>query len=306
MKYKQIIIEIQDKFIEDISNQLIIAGIGGFEVFDKSEFEKYLTEKPLEYEMVDDSLYDYKDRPSYIKAYAADNEQGELIIKSIADIIKKEFPQAKIQILNADDSDWKDNWKKYYKPTKVGKHLWIVPAWENISADDGQILKIDPGMAFGTGTHESTQLCLELLQQIDLKSKSVLDVGCGSGILSQAAVKLGAGYADGCDIDTAAVEAANQNAILNGVADKVNYFSSDLIDDINYKYDIVIANIVADIILRLLVNISKVVKSKSYFLASGILQERADEIEKAIKDAGFNIIKTEIKRGWAAILAQYN
>ena len=100
MKYKQIIIEIQDKFIEDISNQLIIAGIGGFEVFDKSEFEKYLTEKPLEYEMVDDSLYDYKDRPSYIKAYAADNEQGELIIKSIADIIKKEFPQAKIQILN--------------------------------------------------------------------------------------------------------------------------------------------------------------------------------------------------------------
>ena len=305
MKYKQILIKLQEQDIEAVSNLLVMAGIGGFEVFDRSEFEKYLDEKPLAYEMVDESLYQYKSHPSYIKTYAADNIQGIEIIDKISKTIKSDFPDADIQILNADDSDWKDNWKKYYKPTKVGADLWIVPAWEDFKAAEGKVLKIDPGMAFGTGTHESTQLCLELIQEIKIIGKTVLDVGCGSGILSQAAIKLGAKFADGCDIDSAAIESANQNAILNGIENRVCYRRLNLVDGINRTYDIITANIVADIILQLLDNIKTVVKNGSYFIASGIIGQRSKELEIAIKQAGFDIIKTKMKKGWAAILAQY-
>ena len=251
------------------------------------------------------------DERSCIKFYTADNEQGEDIITKVdkalthlkEDDVDNSYGTLELNVSIVDDGDWKDNWKQFYKPMEIGDRLVVTPAWEQVESNK-LILKIDPGMAFGTGSHETTSLCLEYLQEIDLTNKSVLDVGCGSGILSQGAVLLGAKNAVGCDIDEAAVTAAKNNAALNEISAKVEYFKGDLLDSVSGKFEIVVANIVADIVMALTDDIGKVICDNGIFISSGIIVERVPEVVTHIEQRGFEILEIRQKRGWAAVKAR--
>ena len=202
------------------------------------------------------------------------------------------------------EEDWAESWKQYYKPVKLGK-ITVVPAWEDYTPEDGEvIIRMDPGMAFGTGTHETTRLVIRLMQNELLSGKRVLDMGTGSGILSICAAKLGAKSCNAYDIDPVAVKVARENA-KDGGCDNITVGVSDLLKGVDIsegKYDICLANIVADIILRMLPDIRDYVKADGKIILSGIISPRADEIREAVKKYGYRIIKEEVENDWLAML----
>lgn len=203
------------------------------------------------------------------------------------------------------ESDWANNWRKYYKPIKIGKRLLVCPAWiKDENEDNRKVLLLEPGMAFGTGAHETTRLCLSLADRFVKGNEEVLDVGCGSGILSVAALILGAGHADAVDIDPLAVKTADENAYDNGVSERFCAVCGDLTDKISGKYDIVFANIVADAIIRLNVNISGFMKKGARYIMSGIIDTREDEVIASLPEC-FEVLCIERENGWSAVCAEY-
>ena len=204
-----------------------------------------------------------------------------------------------------EDGEWATAWKAYYKPIRVGKRLLIRPIWEemNLQPQDLEIA-LDPGLAFGTGSHPTTQLCLRFLEDYLKPGDSFLDVGCGSGILTIAAAKLGAGVLSAVDIDELAVHSTIENLKLNGLAEKVRVIHGDLVKQIKEPVRVVTANIVADAILRLLPNIEPLLVSQGLFIASGIITTREEDLVKATEEAGLSILEVRREGDWVAILAQ--
>ncbi len=312
MNYLQMNIETLSAGQEAVSNLLIAAGVGGFEVIDPQDFQEFLDTVTPHWDYVDEELLKRQSDRTIIKVYAADNEQGLAMFKDIEHRIEelREAPEAKlygtleITVSDLPEEDWQSGWKQYYKPIHVN-HLVVVPLWEDYEPKDGEIvMKIDPGMAFGTGAHETTRLCLKALTKTDLAGKTILDVGCGSGILSIGGVLLGAESAFGCDIDQLAVEVARRNAALNGLESKTGYAAGDLLSVVEGQYPIVVANIVADVILTLLKDLHEVLLPGGLFVASGIIDDRKDELLAAIQKAGLTIENIEEERGWVAITAR--
>ncbi len=209
---------------------------------------------------------------------------------------------------NMKEDDWAESWKQYYKPIKLGK-VTIVPAWEDYDAEEGEvIIKMDPGMAFGTGTHETTRLVMRIMQDEISGGERVLDVGTGSGILSICASKLGAKSSNAYDIDPVAVKIAEENARLGG-CDNITVGVSDLlhgVDTSGGKYDFCVANIVSDIIIRMMPDIGAYLKDGAPLILSGIIEPRADEVRECVKKHGFSIIREEKENDWVAILAKKN
>ena len=204
------------------------------------------------------------------------------------------------------EKDWKDNWKKYFKCTEIGDRLVIKPSWEEYKGNTNRkILNIDPGAAFGTGTHATTSLCLELLEKYT-NGGTMLDIGCGSGILAIAAALLGAEKAIGVDIDEVSVRVAKENAGLNKVEDVSEFIVGDLTDKISGKFNIVCANIVADVIISLCETVKNFMLQDSIFICSGIIDIRANEVEEALIKNGFNIIEHKIKDNWHSFAVKSN
>lgn len=197
------------------------------------------------------------------------------------------------------ESDWADQWKKYYKPIHTGKQVVIVPVWEEYEPRVGEkVVLMDPGMAFGTGTHETTRLCAAMLEDFSPQGKRVLDVGCGSAILAIAASKLGCESAYACDIDPQSVRVARHNCEINGT-DNVVCAVSDLVADVpDEKYDIILANIVADIIIRLAPDAVRLLAPGGVMIVSGIITGRADEVRTALTAAGYEIVSERTENGW--------
>jgi len=214
---------------------------------------------------------------------------------------------AKIEISGVNEEDWANSWKAYYKPIEIGEKIVIVPAWEKYEGGEGKILvRMDPGMAFGTGSHETTRLVITLLEKYikNDASQRVLDVGCGSGILAICAAKLGAKECKAYDIDPVAVKVARENVKDSGLLDKVTCERSDLlvhVDKSQGGYDIICANIVADIIIRMMPDIAKYMKPDTVILASGIICERADEVVEKFCEHGFEIVERVEENGWCAL-----
>ena len=206
-----------------------------------------------------------------------------------------------LELDGVSEEDWADSWKKYYKPIKTGKRLVIVPVWEKYEPAPGEItVLMDPGMAFGTGTHETTRLCAALLEKYVKPGCSMLDVGCGSGILAICAAKLGAGKCFACDIDPVSVRIAAENAKLNGTP-AVVCRKSDLLSDVPEEdggYDVCTANIVADVIIRLAPDIGKYLASDAVLIVSGIIVERRDEVVRSLNDHGFEVFDDVTENGW--------
>ncbi|MBE3579774.1 MAG: 50S ribosomal protein L11 methyltransferase [Caldanaerobacter subterraneus] len=207
----------------------------------------------------------------------------------------------KVEVSEVDEEDWADSWKKYYKPLKVGKRIVVRPLWEEYSPKEGEIvIDLDPGMAFGTGTHETTKMCLEFLEDIIKPGTVVFDVGCGSGILSIAASKLGASRVCGADVDEMAVKIARENVKLNGL-ENVEIFQSDLLKNFRGKADVIVANIIADAIIRLIPDVLPHIKEGGLFLASGIVKDRFEEVKERAEEF-FEIIDMKEEKEWLSIL----
>ena len=199
------------------------------------------------------------------------------------------------------DADWSENWKKYFHATEIGDKLAIVPSWEEYdNKENRKILHIDPGAAFGTGTHATTSLCLSMLENYVAEGSKMLDIGCGSGILSIASVLLGAETAVGVDIDAQSVKTAKENAELNNVSGKTEYIVGDLADKISGKYNVVCANIVADVVIRLIGDVRTFMEENAVLLVSGIIDARENDVLAAAEKHGFKVKEKQYKDNWCA------
>ena len=209
-----------------------------------------------------------------------------------------------IELLDCAEEDWRNNWKKYFSPMAVGEKIMIVPSWyENVDTQGRIALNIDPGLAFGTGGHETTRLCLETCEKYMKEGDRILDVGCGSGILGIAALLTGASTAVGVDIDATAVRTAAENAELNGVSDRFAAICDSFTEQVEGKFDIVLANIVADAIIFLSKGVSSFMKDDAVYIMSGIIDTRAEEV-KAEVSKYFDIIEEHLKGGWLCLAAK--
>lgn len=311
MEYREITIHTASTGIEIVSNELIALGVGGFEIVDSADFKEFLESTTPHWDYVDDELLKLQDAESVIRIYLPENEQGRetfgMICRCVARLRQSEYADLcgtlEISQINRDDSQWNDTWKQYYKPIVISPRLAVVPEWEEYDAPQGQaVLKMDPGAAFGTGSHETTALCLGYLSEMSLGGKRVLDVGCGSGILGIAALLLGAESNFGVDIDELAIKASGENAILNEVADKAEFVAGNLVDKVQGQYDVICANIVADVIKMLLGDIGRFLKDDGVLMLSGIIEERTEEIIEAAAAHGFVLRECKTKRGWSALL----
>lgn len=252
---------------------------------------------------------------SYVDMELDVNEMKEKIENGLDELaLFVDLGERKISFDETDDEDWINNWKAYFKPFRVTDDIVIKPTWETLEdVKEGDIVvNIDPGTAFGTGTHETTKLCIQGMEDYLNADSKVLDIGCGSGILSIIALKLGVDYAVGTDIDPIAVEVAKENAAVNEIQDgKFTVYEGNLIDDEALQkevgfgaYDVVVANILADVIIPLSSQVSKFMKKDGIFISSGIIDIKKDEVEAALIQNGFEIIKINQMGDWFSFLAK--
>jgi len=252
-------------------------------------------------DLIDEELLKKDRTTAAVSVFVPDEQsprEAELYIRSR---LAEEGIEAEVTLSGVREEDWADSWKQYYHPIHTGRRLVIVPVWEEYEAQPGELtVLMDPGMAFGTGTHETTRLCASLLEDVVRPGASVLDVGCGSGILAICASKLGASECFACDIDPVAVRIARENAARNGT-DNVTAAVSDLLAGVPRKqYDVCVANIVADVILRMAPDVGRYLKPDGVLIVSGIIEERADEVIAALEQNGYAIADSRRENGWYA------
>ena len=257
-------------------------------------------------DLIEQELLERDRTHSLIHVYIKQEKDALECVEFIKARLDAEGIEYETSIVGVNEEDWANNWKQYYHTQRIGKRIVVTPSWEEYtpSGDDVQ-MRLDPGMAFGTGTHDTTRLCLELLEEVVTPETRILDVGTGSGILSVGGVLLGAPSALGVDIDPVAVKVANENAEINEVSDKTEFVCGDLTDKVHGKFEIVTANIVADVIIRLLSTVKNYLLKGGVLIISGIIDTRADEVENACHEAGFTTEKRLEHGGWVAIKLRY-
>lgn len=277
MEYLQVTVCTTTEASDIVSCILIDAGSEGVSVKDSSDFKELLKSEII-WDYIDEKLL-YEDKRVYVSGFF-DLDTDLSQIKNELEALKKNSVfdpgSLEVNIKTLKSEDYENVWKQYYKPIEIGKVV-IVPKWIQRENDGHTEVKIDPGMAFGTGSHETTSMCVRLLNQIDLNDKVVCDIGCGSGILGITAVKLGAKSCVMSDIDSQAIKAAAENSALNGVSDKIEIICGDLALD-DRKYDAVIANITADVLIRLSKKMPRLLRAGGKIILSGVINSRADEV----------------------------
>ena len=207
---------------------------------------------------------------------------------------------------NVEEQNFATQWRKYYHPIPVTPRLAICPTWEEYTPGEGEkVIRLDPGLAFGTGTHDTTRLCLKLIDRYLKPGDRVLDVGCGSGILAISALLLGAEEARGCDIDPLAVKTAQENAQINGVEDRCRFVQADLTQGLQGTFQLICANIVADVIIKLLPDVPRYLAAGGVFIASGIVDIRKGDVLQALESQGFAVETVEEEGGWVCLAARY-
>lgn len=254
-------------------------------------------------DLIDEELI-AKDRDkSIIHIYISECDNAAEALEFLKERLTAEGIEFEAGSIGVDDSDWNENWKKYFHTIEIGERLAVVPSWEKYeNRDNRTVLSIDPGAAFGTGTHATTSLCLGILDECVVDGITVLDIGCGSGILAIASVLLGAESALGVDIDAQSVKTAKENAEINNLSDKTEFIVGDLADKVTGKYDVVCANIVADVIIKLLPDVGNFMKEDGILIISGIIDIRKDDILKAIEQNGFYIECEAYRDNWCAFV----
>ncbi|MBM7716317.1 ribosomal protein L11 methyltransferase [Bacillus thermophilus] len=310
MKWSEISVYTTNEAIEPISHIMHEAGAAGIAIEDREDLDKKREDRFGEiYEL---NPADFPDEGVIIKAYLPVNAQHAETVSTIQQQISK-LPQYQINIgknlvkvAEVKEEDWATAWKKYYHPVKVSERVTIVPSWEEYETgnSDELIIKLDPGMAFGTGTHPTTAMCIRALEKTVKPGDFVIDVGTGSGVLSIAASLLGAEQVTALDLDEVAVEAARQNIALNGVEDIVSARQNNLLEGIEKSADVIVANILAEVIVRFSKKAAEVCKRNGYFIVSGIILQKKDSVADALHEAGFQIEETMITEDWVAMIAR--
>ena len=294
---------ITDKKFEDIFD-FVSAEVCpmGVQIEDYSDLEQQV-EEIAHIDLIEQDLLE-KDRSEIIVHHyispELDAQNARLTLENRLDELGVEY---RCEVVYINQEDWETGWKKYYHPMDIGNNLAVCPSWENYETDR-KVLKLDPGMAFGTGTHETTYLCLEVLDREIKGGERVLDVGTGSGILGIGAILLGAADVEGVDIDPTAVKVAIENAQLNGVEDKFTIKVGDLADQASGTYDIVVANIVADVIIALAPAVRPLMTENGVFICSGIIDDRADEVKAKLIENGFAIREANQSEGWFSFVCE--
>ena len=291
-------------------------GINGFVIKDAKDFEEFLSDKSVNWDYIDDDLMGLKNCETTVTAYLPENAQGLDYLEAVKAELRalktrdteNAFGRLEYELKNVREEDWANNWKQYFKPLEIGDKLLIKPSWEEIpEGETRKILEIDPASSFGTGQHNTTQLCLELVEKYLGDGDRVLDLGCGSGILSIGAVLLGADECTAIDIDANSVKIAGENAEKNNIpAEKYHAICGNVIDDsalvaeIGTGFDMVCANIVADVLIGMSGLFKGFLKQGGRLIVSGIIDMRKDEVLDVIKAQGFVLDEIREKEDWVA------
>lgn len=303
MDWTEVTITVNAKDVDkagDIANMVVPYGIY---IEDYSHLEEEAWEI-AHIDLIDEELLEKDRTKAKVHIYISPEESPTEAVAFLRERYTAEGIANEIHLDPCVEEDWINNWKQYFKPIPVGEKLLIRPTWEEVEDAGGRtVLDLDPGLAFGTGTHETTRLCMELLEQYVTPGMEVLDVGCGSGILSVAALLLGAEKAVGVDIDELAVKTADENAEINHVADRFTGICGNLTDKVTGKYDIVVANIVADVIMELTKDVEQFMKPETLYLMSGIIDTREQDVLAAIAPH-FEVVDRKEEKGWVALSAR--
>lgn len=312
MKWTEICILTTHEAVEPISNILHETGAGGIVIEDSLELEK--KQRSQYGEMYELDPNDYPEEGVRIKAYLPVNsylgETVEQIKSAINNLLIYDIDLGKneITLSEVNEEDWATSWKKYYKPVKVSNRITITPSWEDYqpSKEDEIIIELDPGMAFGTGTHPTTVLSLQALESHVKNGDIVLDVGSGSGVLSIASVLLGANKAYAFDLDEIAVKSTKINAKLNHLGDKIIAKQNNLLDHVDIQANIIVSNILAEIIVRFVDDAWNLLVKGGLFITSGIIQNKKTLVLEKLQEQGFEIIALSEMDDWISIVAKKN
>ncbi|MCD2368677.1 50S ribosomal protein L11 methyltransferase [Bacillus sp. BS3(2021)] len=310
MKWSEICIHTTHEAVEPISNILHEAGASGVVIEDPLDLIKERENVYGEIYQLDPN--DYPDEGVIIKAYLPINSFLGETVEGIKETINNlllydiDLGRNKITISEVNEEEWATAWKKYYHPVKISEKFTIVPTWEEYTPvhTDELIIEMDPGMAFGTGTHPTTVLCIQALERYVKEGDSVVDVGTGTGILSIASAMLRAKQVEGYDLDPVAVESARLNSKLNKVSDHIEIKQNNLLDGVEGKKDVIVANILAEVILRFTDQAYSLLKDGGYFITSGIIQQKKQEVKDALVKEGFTIVEVLSMEDWVSIIAE--
>ena len=310
MKWTEISILTTNEAVEAVSNILHEAGASGVVIEDSGELTKERIDQFGEIYALNSS--DFPKNGVVVKAYLSATsflaETVEEIKAAITNLINYNINIGEnlLSISEVNEEDWATAWKKYYHPVKISERFTIVPTWEDYTtvSTDELIIELDPGMAFGTGTHPTTVMCLQALEKVVKKGDSVVDVGTGSGVLSIGAALLGANQVHALDLDLVAVNSAKENVELNKVENIVEVFHGNLLDTVKEPADVVVANILAEIIMTFTDDAFTIVKPGGYFVTSGIIGAKKEDVKGALIASGFEIEEVLMMEDWVAIIAK--
>lgn len=317
MEWTEVNIYTETAGIDLLCSKLMDIGIKGFVIQDADDFNEFLENKNGQWDYIDEDLMGLSQCETRITVYLPANSQGADMLSSIRTMLAElkandadnVYGRLEAELSSIREEDWANNWKQYFKPIKVGEKLVIKPSWEKYDEDSERIiLEIDPASSFGTGQHHTTRLCLELLEKNLKTGDKLLDMGCGSGILSIGAMLLGAESTVAVDIEQNAAATAMENALKNHISSEKykTYYGNiltdaKLADEIDCKYDIITANIVADVLIAMKEFFVRYLKKGGTLIVSGIIEERMHEVIEALESVGFSEPEANIKEGWAAV-----
>lgn len=299
MRYIEVTVNTPGEEIDARCQEMADMGAGGFVIENEEDFKDFLEQNHQYWDYVDDELENQFAGVSRIKCYLTDDEDGLAVLRRI------NAAYSDVTTSCVEDSDWENNWREYYKPIEVGEKLVVVPEWEEAPQDGRLPLRLDPGLIFGTGSHATTRMCLAALEKFSKPGVRVLDLGCGSGILGIGALILGCDSCLGVDIDPKAPDVVMSNAALNGIGtDKMTAWAGDIIADVSLRarigggYQLVLANIVADVIIPLSAVVRQLMAPGAVFICSGIIEHRWPETEAALIANGFEILDHKSEEEW--------
>lgn len=292
---------IMDRCHRDYIDQLIYDyDFVGLEIEDSEDIKDYLNNMK-DWEITD--LTYKKEEKITLKIYFNQDQEGIKEAERFKKTVQKNIEDVQLLEEKVDNSNWEDEWKKSYQSFTIGKNILIKPSWEEVEDGEKMVIEIDPKMAFGTGSHETTSMCMEYIEDKNLEGKEILDIGCGSGILSILASKLGASHIDAVDIDEYALASTKENAQINRV-DNIDAFYSDLFSQAQGSYDLIFANILAEILVLMLDASKDHIRPGGLLVLSGIIKEREDLVVEALERNNYRLIDKKYKGDWVLLVAQ--
>lgn len=303
MPYLEITLQTDSSRVEELQGFLYTLPIGGLVIDDPRDGWEAKETAP-EWVIVEDDLLRDADAPIFVRAYVEETESGAAFAQLQGFLRASEDMGSVIKTRLVDENAWAESWKQYFHPLEIGERLLVRPTWEEADPKGRLVLSIDPGMAFGSGTHETTQLCLSQLERIRMEGYRVADIGCGSGILSIACALFGASDIQAVDIEPVSVRMTQENAGQNGVSDRIHVRLGNLLEGITAPIDLLVSNILAETLVEMTPFMKEILSENAHIVFSGIISEKEESVRNALLDSGYRISAVNHDNGWCMIYAR--